>query len=105
MDLNIYEIIKGPVATAKAYQLNKDLKKLVLNVHPQANKPAVKKALEALFAVKVDSVRIIVRKGKNKRAQRHTFKGTLTKKAIVTLAEGYSLDLFERATVDSAQAA
>lgn len=105
MDLNIYEIIQGPVATEKAYQLNKDFQKLVLRVHPHANKPDVKKALETLFAVKVKNVRIIVRKGKNKRMQRHAFKGALMKKAIITLKEGYSLDLFEQASVDSANAA
>ncbi len=42
MDLNlsIYDIIKGPVVSEKATLLNQKLKKLVLTVHPQANKAA-----------------------------------------------------------------
>ena len=63
MDLSIYDIIQGPVVTDKAFRLNQKFKKLVLRVHPQANKPMVAEALEKLFDVKVDNVRIIVRKG------------------------------------------
>lgn len=96
MDLNIFEIIVGPVVTDKAYKLNKTLNKLALLVHPQANKPLIKKALQRLFDVKVKNVRIVVRKGKMRRAGRREVHGPLTKKAIVTLAKGYSLDLFDQ---------
>lgn len=47
MDLTIYDIILGPVISDKAYDLNKNLKKLVLNVHPQANKPLIAEAIKA----------------------------------------------------------
>jgi len=97
MDLTIYDVIQGPVVTDKAFRLNRDLKKLVLKVHPHANKPMVKEALEKLFNVKVDNVRIIRRKGKRRIVNKRVVEGSATKKAIITLAEGYSLDLFDQA--------
>ena len=56
MDLNVFEIIKGPVVSEKATMLNQKLKKLVLKVHPQANKMQIKEAFQRLFNVKVDKV-------------------------------------------------
>jgi large subunit ribosomal protein L23 len=107
MDLSIYDIIIGPVISDKAYKLNKLFKKLALKVHPKANKPMVKEALEKLFSVKVDKVSIVVRKGKTRRMRggKETT-GKLSKRAIVTLADGYSLDFIDQAgtNVASAQA-
>jgi len=106
MDLTIYNIIQGPILTDKAYKLNKSLKKLVLKVHSNANKPLVKEALEKLFNVKVDTVRIIVRKGKLRRVgrgQKTLIQDARTKKAIVSLKEGYSLDLFDQAGLTKAE--
>ena len=94
--LTIYNIIQSPVVTDKAFRLNKDLKKIVLNVHPWANKPLVKEALEKLFNVKVNKVHIIRRKGKRRIVNRRVVVGPTKKKAIVTLVKGYSLDLFDR---------
>lgn len=97
MDLTIYEIIQGPVITEKAYELNKKLRKLVVRVHPQANKVLIKKALETLFDVKVSDVNISVRKGKIKNVgRRKGIQGSLAKKAYVTLKEGYTLDLLDQ---------
>jgi len=97
MDLTIYEIIQGPVITEKAYDLNKRLKKLVVKVHPHANKALVKKALETLFDVKVSDVNIAVRKGKYRNVgRRKNIQGSLIKKAYVTLKEGYTLDLLDQ---------
>jgi large subunit ribosomal protein L23 len=98
MDLTIYDIIQGPVVSDKAYQLNQKFKKLFLNVHQEANKPMVKEVLEKLFNVKVKSVRIMVRKGKNRMVRRRAVAGSDQKRAIVTLAEGYSLNFFEQMT-------
>lgn len=97
MDLTIYDIIKGPVVTDKALRLNRDLKKMMLKVHPKANKPMIKKALERLFNVKVDKVNIVRRHGKIRMVNRHAVKGAMSKRAIITLAEGSSLDLFDQA--------
>lgn len=95
MDLTIYDIVKGPIITSKAYRLNNQLKQLVIKVHMHANKPLVREALEKLFNVKVEKVRIVVRKGKNKVVGgRRQITGKDEKKAIVTLKAGYSIDAF-----------
>ncbi len=103
LNLTVYDIIQGPVLTEKAYKQYKTLQKLVLNVHPQANKPQIAEAIEKLFAVKVKSVRVVVRKGKTKniRVARKTTQDALRKRAIITLADGYSLDLLGQGNVAS----
>ena len=103
MDLTIYDVILGPVVTDKAYKLNRDLKQLVLRIHPHANKPMVKEALYKLFNVEVDSIRVSVRKGKKRRVGRKTIFGSTSKKAIVTLAKGYSLNFFEQVSTGTSQ--
>lgn len=97
MDLKIYDVILGPWMTDKAYKLNRDLKKLVLKVHCFSNKPMVKEALEKLFKVKVKDVKIIVRKGKMiRRSRRKPTQKSLVKKAVVTLHEGFSIDIWNQ---------
>ena len=56
-----------------------------------------KEALEKLFSVKVDKVHIICRPGKSRMVNRRMVTGPAMKKAIITLAKGYSLDLFDQA--------
>lgn len=97
MQLTVYDIIKGPVITDKAYKTNFLLKQLVIRVHVHANKPMVKEALEKLFNVKVDKIRIIIRKPKNRSVNRYPVKGQTVKKAIVTLKEGYAIDALSQA--------
>jgi len=94
LNLNISEIIKGPVVSEKATLLNQKLKKLVLKVHPQANKVQIKEALQRLFDVKVEKVNTLNRVGKTRRMRRMIVQGSTTKRVIVTLKEGYSIDLF-----------
>ncbi len=96
MDLAIYDIIRGPLMTEKAYILNKKYKKLVLSVHTHANKPLIKEALEKLFNVQVKNIRIICRKGKKHLVKRKAVVKPLTKKAIVTLKEGFSIDIWDQ---------
>lgn len=100
MDITIYDIIKGPVITDKAYRINNKLKQLIIKVHMKANKPLVKEALEKLFNVKVDKVRISIRKPKNRIANRRPIKGVYEKKAVVTLKEGYSIDVLGQSGTD-----
>lgn len=99
MDLSIYEIIQGPIVTDKAFHLNQQYKKLVLRVHPQANKTLIKQAIEKLFEVKVDHVNIIVHKGKFRQTRRgrEETQGQTIKKAIVTLKAGQELNFFDQA--------
>lgn|SRR3990167_2512873 len=99
MELSIYDIIKGPVVTDKAQKLNSVLHQLVLTVHSDANKPRVKEAIEKLFNVKVDSVRIINRKGKKKysgKAKNKAIFSNSEKRAIIKLKPGYEVNVFEQ---------
>lgn len=96
LNLNIYEIIKGPVISDKAFLLNKKLNKLVLKVHPQANKSQIKEALQRLFNVKVEKVNTLTREGKIHKVRRIQVQKATTKRVIVTLKEGYSLDFFDQ---------
>ncbi len=95
MDLTIYNIIQGPVVTDKASKLISNFKKVVLRVHPQANKPMIKEALEKLFNVKVENIRVLIRKGKARKFKRKTSVGSDEKRAIITLKPGYSLEMGE----------
>lgn len=106
MDLSLQQIIKGAVVSSKAQMINSGQQKLVLRVHPAANKPLIKQAIETLFDVKVDKVRVLIRKGKNKIVRRrHKFQGSLEKRAIVSLKEGYQVDVFGQSEVGTSDAA
>ena len=87
-----YQIILNPLVTEKSTQQS-EFNKMVFSVPVNATKLEVKSSIEKIFSVKVTSVNTILLKGKVKR-----FKGVLgrrsnTKKAIVTLAPGNSIDL------------
>jgi large subunit ribosomal protein L23 len=87
-----YDVIRSPVITEKA-TLASDVNQVIFRVAIDATKPQIKEAVEKLFDVKVTAVNTLVTKGKTKR-----FKGRLgtrsdVKKAIVTLAEGQSIDV------------
>lgn len=97
MDLTVYNVILGPVMSSKADELNRKHKKLVLRVHPHANKALVKEAFKKLFNLEVERVNIMVREGKNRKVGRRDVQGVLKKIAIVTLPANYSLDLFDQA--------
>ena len=91
-DLRHYDVIRTPAITEKSTLLSEN-NQVVFNVAKDASKPEIKAAVEALFGVKVTAVNTLVRKGKVKR-----FKGTIgkqqdVKKAVVTLAEGQSIDV------------
>ncbi len=94
LNLNVHEIIKGPIVSEKATLLNQKLRKLVLKVHPQANKMQIKEALQRLFNVKVEKVNTLNRVGKSRRVRRTIIEGSITKRVYVTLKEGYSIDIF-----------
>ena len=66
---------------------------VVFNVAASATKPEIKKAVEALFSVKVKSVNTLVRKGKTKRFRGIAGRQSDVKKAIVTLQEGHAIDV------------
>lgn len=100
MRISLYEVIRGPIFSEKSALLADKYKKVVLEVHPHANKPMIAEALEKLFNVKVESVRTLVRKGKIRSVKRRSTQGKTVKRAIITLQEGYSLDMAHQAGAD-----
>jgi large subunit ribosomal protein L23 len=91
-DLRHYDVVVSPVITEKSTMASEH-NQVVFNVARKATKPEIKAAIEALFGVKVMSVNTLMRKGKVKR-----FRGTIgrqndVKKAVVTLADGQSIDV------------
>ncbi len=88
----LYDVIVSPAITEKATMASEH-NQVVFNVARTASKPMIKKAVETLFDVKVTAVNTLVRKGKIKRFRGVRGQQGDTKKAIVTLAEGHSIDV------------
>ena len=88
-------VIKRPIITEKSTVLSDEQNKYIFEVDKRANKPLVKKAIETIFNVKVESVNIINVKGKKKRLGRFEGRKPNWKKAIVTLRKGDKIELFE----------
>ena len=94
-NLTAFDIIRKPVITEKSMEIMVD-KKYTFLVHPQANKVEIKKAVEAVFGVKVLEVKTMNSLGKVKRMGVHIGKRADTKKAIVTLTEdSKSIEFFD----------
>jgi large subunit ribosomal protein L23 len=91
-DARHYDIVLAPHITEKSTMLS-EANAVVFKVAPKATKPEIKAAVEALFNVKVTNVNTIVSKGKSKRWQGRPYQRSDMKKAIVTLAEGESIDV------------
>lgn len=92
VDPRHYDVIKSPVITEKSSVVG-EANQVIFRVRMDATKPQIKAAVEKLFDVKVKAVNTLIQKGKTKR-----FKGVLgqrsdVKKAVVTLAEGHSIDV------------
>ncbi len=92
MNERMYDIIVSPVITEKATMAS-EANQVIFKVAPKATKPQVKEAVEKLFDVKVKAVNTLIRKGKTKRFRGVAGKQNDFKKAIVTLEEGYSIDV------------
>ena len=96
VDINHYDVVLAPHITEKSTLLSEH-NAVVFKVASRATKPQIKAAVEALFGVDVTGVNTITTKGKTKRWKGRPYKRTDTKKAIVTLAEGQSIDITEGA--------
>lgn len=92
IQLTHYDVIRSPVITEKATMLA-DHNQIIFHVAPTATKPQIKAAVEALFSVKVTGVNTMVRKGKVKRFRGRLGQQSDVKHAIVTLADGQSIDV------------
>jgi large subunit ribosomal protein L23 len=92
VDLRHYDVIVAPHITEKATLLSEH-NAVVFKVAERATKPEIKAAVEALFDVKVVSVNTLTQKGKTKRWKGKPYRRSDVKKAVVTLAEGQSIDV------------
>ena len=92
IDIRHYDVIVAPHITEKATLLSEH-NAVVFKVSGDATKPQIKAAVEALFDVKVKGVNTLVQKGKTKRWKGTPYKRNDVKKAVVTLAEGQSIDV------------
>ena len=89
------DIILAPVVTEKTAGITADGNKVVFKVAKDANKVQIKQAVEEAFNVKVSNVNTINVRPKKKRVGRYTGATKAYKKAIITLAEGSSIEFFE----------
>ncbi|MBY7649355.1 MAG: 50S ribosomal protein L23 [Candidatus Liberibacter europaeus] len=105
INVRFYDIIISPVITEKSNLLSGN-NQVVFNVKKDSSKSDIKSAVESIFDVKVASVNTLIRKGKSKRFSRVSSNRSRIrssrdlyvsrkdcKKAFVTLAKGYSIDV------------
>ena len=92
MDTKYLEIIKAPVITEKS-MIAAQNGEYVFKVDPKANKTEIKQAIEKIFKVKVVEISTINEKTKTRRVGRYSGLSNRSKKAIVKLAEGQTIDI------------
>lgn len=95
MASSLYQVLKRPLVTEKTNALRDTKNDYAFEVASNANKVEIRKAVETLFGVKVKSVRTAVVRGKYRRTRQGLGQRPNWKKAIVTLIEGQSIELFE----------
>jgi large subunit ribosomal protein L23 len=89
----LYQVLLSPRVTEKTTQVGEDSNQYVFHVVKDANKSEVKGAVEMLFDVNVEAVRIVNVKGKNKSFRMRPGKRSDWKKAYVRVQEGQAIDL------------
>lgn len=93
---DLSQVVRKPLVTERFADLRERDNKFIFQVHPHANKHEIRQAIEHYFGVKVTEVRTMNVRGKVKRLGRFSGKRADWKKAIVTLAAGDSIDLFDQ---------
>ncbi len=91
-DVRHYDVVLAPHITEKSTMMSEQ-NAVVFKVAKTASKPEIKAAVEAIWGVKVTGVNTLVSKGKSKRWKGKPYERSDEKKAIVTLAEGQSIDI------------
>ena len=94
----LYDVLVRPLVTEKSSYLSGKLTQYSFIVANEATRTMVKDAVETLFDVKVVRVNIVnapAKRGRRARSRRLLVRRSAFKKAIVTLAEGQTLDIFE----------
>lgn len=95
MQKNPRDVILEPVVSEKSYDLIQDFNTYTFVVDTRSNKTEIKQAVQAIFDVRVLSVNTINRRGKRKRTGYVIGRRKNTKRAMVKLAIGDSIDIFE----------
>lgn len=90
-----FSVILRPIVSEKSSIMRENQGKYVFEVRREATKIDVKKAIEAMYSVKVVSVNTAVLRGKMRRRGMHAYKRANFKKAAVTLLAGAKLPLFD----------
>jgi large subunit ribosomal protein L23 len=92
LDVRHYDVVLAPHITEKSTMMSEQ-NAVVFKVAKTASKPEIKAAVEAIWNVKVTGVNTMVTKGKSKRWKGKPYERSDEKKAIVTLADGQSIDI------------
>lgn len=92
---NIHEVIVRPLITEKSTDNLDRRHAYTFVVNPGANKHEISEAVETLFKVRVKDVRTMNYRGKERRVGRHSGRRAAWKKAVVTLREGDTIEIFE----------
>jgi large subunit ribosomal protein L23 len=98
---SIYDILRKPIITEKSSYQSSELNQYVFEVHRKATKAQIKEAVETLFDVTVLRVNVInvpAKRSRRARSRRVLVRRPGFKKAIITLAAGDSIDVFEGVT-------
>lgn len=96
--ITLYEVLRRPLITEKSLYQSRTLKQYAFEVASEATRAMVKDAIEILFEVKVERVNIIntaAKRGRRARSRRLLVRKPGYKKAIITLKEGQTLQIFE----------
>jgi large subunit ribosomal protein L23 len=93
--VNVYDVIRRPLVTEKSNIGREEDNIVTFAVDPRANKHEIRRAVEALFDVKVVQVRTMRMPRKSRRVGKFMGRKPEWKKAIVRLAEGQTIEFFE----------
>lgn len=93
--MNAQQIIQRPLVTERSMVIRDTQNKYSFKVHPRATKPEIRKAIEELFSVKVTAVATMNVAGKPKRLGRSAGYRASWKKAIVTVAAGQKIEIYD----------
>ncbi len=91
----LHRIVVRPIVTEKSSAAYQERGEYTFQVHPEATKPQIRRAIEELFGVHVTGVWTSQQRGRTRRMGRVTGRRPNWKKAIVTLREGDAIEIFE----------
>ena len=93
--MHVRDVLVRPLVTEKSTRLMSEANQYTFQVHPDATKVDIRRAVEELFKVKVLSVRTTWVRGKSRRFGRYVGKRPDWKKAVVKVAPGQRIEIFE----------